>query len=100
MANLINRTERGIKIGQYFLIPGKPTEIKELNELKKLYPDLAAMLDKGDVLSVNKAEAQKAEADFEAKSLERLKAKAKEKGINTAGMTKTQIDEALSSAGE
>lgn len=100
MAYFINNTRRAVTVGKYLFIPGKSVVVNDASELKKLYPQFAAMVEHGEISELSKTAAKKQESAFEARSLEQLKAKAKEKGINVTGMTKAQIDEALATAGE
>lgn len=80
MVCLINRTARAITVADYVLIPGKPVPVDNITGLKKLYPAFSELLNREEILAVNKAEAKKAEADFAAKSDKVLKERAAEKG--------------------
>ena len=89
---VLNTTARVISAGKARFIPAKPIEV-DLDELKKTYPDLGDYVDNG-ILKIL-TEAVKAEEDLEVKTVAMLKDIAAKKGIDTKGMKKAEIIEAL-----
>ena len=68
--------------------------VKKLNDAKT-YPDLNDYLADGTLKKLTEEEAVKAEEDLEAKTVVMLKKIAEKKGINTRGMKKAEIIEAI-----
>ena len=91
---VLNTTARVISAGKARFIPAKPIEV-DLDELKKTYPDLGDYVDNGILKILTEAEAVKAEEDLEVKTVAMLKGIAAKKGIDTKGMKKAEIIEAL-----
>ena len=99
MAYVINKSKRAVKAGEYLFIPGKSVEVKDFAELQKRYPVVCDLVNNGDICEKSKNAAAKADNEFENKSLERLKAIAKDKGIKISGKTKEQLIEELKETG-
>ncbi len=91
---VLNTTARLISAGKTRFIPAKPIEC-DLDELKKLYPDLGDYVDKGILKILTEEESKKAEEDLEVKTVAMLKRIASKKGIDTKGMKKDEIIKAL-----
>ena len=95
MAKVLNKSSRAIKVGTFFLIPGKVVEVGDLPTLKKKYPDFGRLVDEKSIVEVSAAAVKKVEEDLKKATLENLKAKAKDKGINADGKTKEELIAAL-----
>jgi len=91
---VINTKAKLIVAGKVKFIPATPVEV-DINALAKLYPDLNDYLADGTLKKLTEAEAKKAEEDLEVKTVAMLKEIAAKKGINTRGMKKAEIIEAL-----
>ena len=54
MATLVNKSQRVIKFEDNILIPNKPVEVGNINNMKKKYPALSEMLNKKYLVEVRK----------------------------------------------
>jgi hypothetical protein len=90
MAKLVNNAARFVIVGRVGLVPGKPVEVGDLQKLTTLYPELATMIERGDISELTEKAAAKAEADFEKMEVDELKAYAKKKGINIGRASKKE----------
>ena len=95
MAKVLNTSKRAVKVGTFFLIPGTIVEVGELPALKKKYPDFGRMIDEKLIVEVSAAAVKKVEEDLKKATLETIKAKAEDKGINADGKTKEELIAAL-----
>ena len=91
---VINTKAKLIVAGKFKFIPATPVEV-DIDTLAKTFPDLNDYLADGTLKKLTEAEAKKAEEDLEAKTVVMLKKMAEKKGINTRGMKKAEIIEAL-----
>ena len=91
---VINTKAKLIVAGKVKFVPATPVEV-DFDALAKLYPDLNDYLADGTLKKLTEEEAVKAEEDLEAKTVVMLKKIAEKKGINTRGMKKAEIIEAI-----
>ena len=91
---VLNTKAKLIVAGKVKFIPATPVEV-DFDSLAKLYPDLNDYLADGTLKKLTEEEAVKAEEDLEAKTVVMLKKIAESKGINTRGMKKAEIIEAI-----
>ena len=91
---VINTKAKLIVAGKVKFVPATPVEV-DFEPLAKLYPDLNDYLADGTLKKLTEEEAVKAEEDLEAKTVVMLKKIAEKKGINTRGMKKAEIIEAI-----
>ena len=91
---VINTKAKLIVAGKVKFIPATPVEV-DIDALAKIYPDLDDYLADGTLKKLTEDEAKKAEEDLEAKTVVMLKEIAEKKGINTRGMKKAEIIEAI-----
>ena len=94
---VINTKAKLIVAGRTKFVPATPIDV-DIDALAKLYPDLADFLEDGTLKKLTEAEAKKAEEDLEVKTVAMLKKIASKKGIDTKGMKKAEIIEALRKA--
>lgn len=103
MVILLNKTARVIVLGgRGRLVPATPFAIESMtaDEVKRMYPAVAELIETGEIKVVNKEQAEKAKAELDALTLKELQAYAQKKGINVAGMTKKAEVLAAIKAGE
>ena len=91
---VLNTKARVISAGKVRFIPATPIEC-DIKSIVKLYPAIQGMLDSGELKIISEAEAVKAEAELEEKTVAMLKKLASKKGIDTKGMKKADIIKAL-----
>ena len=91
---VINTKARVISAGKTRFIPAVPVEC-DIEGIAKLYPAIQGMLDSGELKVITETEAKKAEEDLEVKTIVMLKKIAAKKGIDTKGMKKAEIIQAL-----
>ena len=91
---VINTKARVISAGKTRFIPAVPVEC-DIEGIAKLYPAIQGMLDSGELKVITETEAKKAEEDLEVKTIAMLKKIAAKKGIDTKGMKKAEIIQAL-----
>lgn len=91
---VINTKARVISTGKVRFIPATPVEC-DIEKIAKLYPAIQDMLDSGELKVITEAEAVKAEEDLELKTVAMLRKMATKKGIDTKGMKKDEIIQAL-----
>ena len=91
---VINTKARVISAGKVRFIPATPVEC-DIKKLAKMYPAIQGMLDSGELKIITETEAKKAEEDLEVKTVAMLKKIATKKGIDTKGMKKAEIIQAL-----
>ncbi len=91
---VINTRARVISAGSVRFIPATPVEC-DIKKLAKLYPAIQDSIDSGELKVITEAEAVKAEEDLEVKTIAMLKKIAAKKGIDTKGMKKAEIIQAL-----
>lgn len=81
---LLNKTARVIFAGAYMLVPARPIEISNFDDLVKKVPRIAEMMENGDIVKISEAKAKEVERDFENANIDTLKKAAKEKGLDTS----------------
>lgn len=88
---LLNNTARVIFVSAYALVPSRPCEVGNIEELMEKVPRLAELIKSGDVQKISAAKAKKTEQLFEKNSLSELKKAAEDNGLDTA-QAKTKQD--------
>lgn len=91
---VINTKARVISAGKVRFIPATPVEC-DIEKIAKLYPAIQDSIDSGELKVITEAEAVKAEEDLELKTVAMLRKMATKKGIDTKGMKKDEIIQAL-----
>lgn len=81
---LLNKTARVIFAGGYMIVPARPIDVSNFEDLVKKVPRVAEMVEKGELVKISEAQAKKMEIDFEKENLDTLKKAAKEKGLDTS----------------
>ena len=94
---VINTKAKLIVAGKVKFVPATPIEV-DIDALAKVYPDLVDFLNDGTLKKLTDEEAKQAEEDLEAKTVVMLKKIASKKGVDTKGMKKAEIIEALRKA--
>ena len=94
---VLNTKARVISAGNVRFIPATPIEC-DIESIAKLYPAIQDMIDAGELKVITEQEAKKAEEDLEIKTVAMLKQIAQKKGIDTKGMKKAEIIDALKRA--
>lgn len=88
---LLNKSRRVIFVGGYMLVPARPVEADNVDELVKKYPMLKEYMDNDEIAKVSDSKAEKLEIDFENANLAALKKAAEDKGLDTSN-AKTKQD--------
>ena len=88
---ILNKTARVIFAGRHMLVPARPCEVGDVEELAKKVPRMAELLASGEIEKISEAVAKKVEQDFEKENLATLKKAAKERGLDTS-KAKTKQD--------
>ena len=88
---LLNKSRRVIFVGGYMLVPVRPVEAGNVDELVKKYPILKEYMDNDEIAKVSDSKAKKLEIDFENANLAALKKAAEDKGLDTSN-AKTKQD--------
>lgn len=91
---VLNTKARVISAGSVRFIPATPIDC-DIESIAKLYPAIQDSLDSGELKIISEAESKKAEEDLEVKTIAMLKKIAAKKGIDTKGMKKAEIIQAL-----
>ena len=81
---LLNKTARVIFAGGYMLVPSRPAEVSNFDDLVKGFPRIAETVEGGEIVKISEAKAKEVERNFEKENLDTLKKAAKEKGLDTS----------------
>ncbi len=85
---IVNKTEHIVAVGGTLLVPAKPVEISNFNELTKRYPTFAEMVANGEIEKVSEEEAAIMAEELEKQTVEGLKEFARNRGIAIDGLKK------------
>ena len=64
MAFVLNKRKNVVKTVDYIFVPNKPVEVTNVDKLKKTYPELKAMFDKGEIVEIDKTAVKKIETNL------------------------------------
>ena len=81
---LLNKTARVIFAGGHMLVPARPIDVSNFDDLVKKVPRIAEMVESGEIVKISEVQAKKLEMEFEKENLDTLKKAAKEKGLDTS----------------
>lgn len=91
---VINQLPKVVSAGRVRFIPATPVEC-DIDAIRKMYPAINFMLEKGELKIVSEEEAKKSLEDLEEKTVAMLKKIAVKKGIDVKGLKKADIIKAL-----
>lgn len=91
---VINQLPKVVSAGRVRFVPATPVEC-DIDAIRKMYPAINFMLEKGELKIVSEEEAQKSLEDLEEKTVAMLKKIAVKKGIDVKGLKKADIIKAL-----
>lgn len=91
---VINQLPKVVSAGRIRFVPATPVEC-DIDTIRKMYPAIDSMLEKGELKIVSEEEAQKSLEDLEEKTVAMLRKIAEKKGIDVKGLKKAEIIKAL-----
>lgn len=91
---VINQLPKVVSAGRVRFVPATPVEC-DIDTIRKMYPAIDSMLEKGELKIVSEEEAQKSLEDLEEKTVAMLRKIAEKKGIDVKGLKKAEIIKAL-----
>lgn len=91
---VINQLPKVVSAGRVRFVPATPVEC-DIDAIRKMYPAINFMLEKGELKIVSEEEAKKSLEDLEEKTVAMLKKIAVKKGIDVKGLKKADIIKAL-----
>jgi hypothetical protein len=90
MTIMINNTAHLIITGSYRLVPRRPVKVGDIDKLKKMYPEVSAMIDANQIIVKQDEDASAAVKADEKREVEELKYYAKAHGINVGRANKKE----------
>ena len=85
---IVNKTKAIVAFGNTLLVPAKPIEIANFDEVVAKYPLVAELVRSGDIEKVSEEKAAEMTEELEKQTVAGLREYAKNRGINIEGLSK------------
>lgn len=96
---IVNKTQAIVAFGSTLLVPAKPIEIANFDDVIEKHPFIAELVEAGKIVRINDETAEAMTEELEKQTVAGLKEYAKSRGINIEGLTKkAEIVDAIMNA--